>query len=189
MKLVCAIFTLYQNIFCYFYQASEEGKSDNDNDFNISILSHLLQQNNFRQRLFLVTLFRARSFQPQLTLRQLIQPDLESRYLVTSQLGPSIQSGSSPSAGLQVVTQSTHLSSDSYPQQVSNPRQSGIGPPKQLDYRCMSLHPANRMKIFSKQNEIFQIRIFFTSSQLFFMNLSSPKNTPAKAYQLTKKGL
>ena len=33
MKLVCVIFMLYQNAFCYFFQASEEGKSDNDNDF------------------------------------------------------------------------------------------------------------------------------------------------------------
>ena len=43
MKLVCAIFTLYQIIF-YFFQASEEGKSDNDNDFNIRILSHLFSR-------------------------------------------------------------------------------------------------------------------------------------------------
>ena len=34
MKLVCAIFTLYQN--SYFFQASEESKSDDDNDFKIS---------------------------------------------------------------------------------------------------------------------------------------------------------
>ena len=34
MNLVCAIFTLYQIAFCYFSQASEEGKTDNDNDFN-----------------------------------------------------------------------------------------------------------------------------------------------------------
>ena len=33
MKLVFTIFTLYQNAFCYFFRASEEGKSDNDNDF------------------------------------------------------------------------------------------------------------------------------------------------------------
>ena len=33
MKLVCAIFTLYQIAFSYFIQASEEGKTDNDNDF------------------------------------------------------------------------------------------------------------------------------------------------------------
>ena len=33
IKLVCAIFTLYQNAFCYFFQASEEGKSDNDKNF------------------------------------------------------------------------------------------------------------------------------------------------------------
>ena len=31
MKLVCAIFALYQNVFCYFFQVSEEGKSDNYN--------------------------------------------------------------------------------------------------------------------------------------------------------------
>ena len=36
MKLVCAIFTLYKNAFCYFLQASQEGKSGNDNDFKIS---------------------------------------------------------------------------------------------------------------------------------------------------------
>ena len=27
---------VYQNAFCYFFQASEEGKTDNDNDFKIS---------------------------------------------------------------------------------------------------------------------------------------------------------
>ena len=53
----------------------------------------------------------------------------------------SIQSGSSPSAGLQVVTQSTHLSRDCYPLLVSNLHHSEIRPPKQLDYRCMPLHP------------------------------------------------
>ena len=36
MKLVCAIFMLYQNTFCYFLQASEVGKTDDDNDFKIS---------------------------------------------------------------------------------------------------------------------------------------------------------
>ena len=85
---------------------------------------------------------QSRVFYPQLTLRQLIQPDLESRFIVRPQLGPSVQSGSSPSAGLQVVTQSTHLSKDCYPQLVPNPNRSEIQPPKQLDYRCISLHPA-----------------------------------------------
>ena len=37
MKLVCAIITLYQNAFCYFFQAPEERKTDNDNDFKISL--------------------------------------------------------------------------------------------------------------------------------------------------------
>ena len=36
MKLVCAVFTLYQNAFCYFFHATEESKSGNDNDFKIS---------------------------------------------------------------------------------------------------------------------------------------------------------
>ena len=35
-------------------------------------------------------------------------------------------SGSCPSAGLQMVTQSTHLSKDCYPQLVSNPNRSEI---------------------------------------------------------------
>ena len=35
MKLICAMFTLYPNGFCYFFQVSEEGKSDNDNGFKI----------------------------------------------------------------------------------------------------------------------------------------------------------
>ena len=79
---------------------------------------------------------------PQLTLQQLIQLDLESGFIVRFQLGPSIQSGSSPSARLQVVTQSTHLSKDCYAQLVLNPHRSEIRPPKQLDYRCMPLHLA-----------------------------------------------
>ena len=32
MKLICATFTLYQKAFCYLFQASEDGKTDNDND-------------------------------------------------------------------------------------------------------------------------------------------------------------
>ena len=39
--LVCAIFTLYQNMFCFLFQASEEGKIDNNkNDFKISFASY-----------------------------------------------------------------------------------------------------------------------------------------------------
>ena len=76
---------------------------------------------------------QSRVFCPQLTLRQLIQPDLESRFIVRSQFGPSVQSDSSPNAGLQVVTQSTHLSKDCYPKLVPNPQRSEIRPPKQLD--------------------------------------------------------
>ena len=74
--------------------------------------------------LSLVNLFRL----PKVSVAYLTvnQPDLESRFLVSSQLGSSIQSGSSPSVGLQVVTQSTHLSKDCYPQLVQKPHCSEI---------------------------------------------------------------
>ena len=36
MKLVSVKIIIYQNAFCYFSQASEEGKSGNDNGFKIS---------------------------------------------------------------------------------------------------------------------------------------------------------
>ena len=85
---------------------------------------------------------------------------LGSRLVVRSQLGPSIQSGSSPSAGLQVVTQSTHLSKDCYPQLVSNPRRSEIQPPKQLDYRCMPLHPALPTIICHYLQKTFQLKFY-----------------------------
>ena len=98
---------------------------------------------------FLFTLFRVRFFCLQFTLQQLIQPDLEFRFIVTSQLGHSIQLGSSPSAGLQVATQSTHLSKDCYPQLVSNPHRPEIWPPKQLDYRCMPLHHNKFQKVIT----------------------------------------
>ena len=101
---------------------------------------------------FFQLLYLESGFFPQLTLRQLIQPDLESRFIVRSHLGPSIQSGSFTSAGLQVVTQFTHLSKDCYPQLVSNPHRSKIRSPQQLDYRCMPLHPCgavhNRARFF-----------------------------------------
>ena len=130
------------------------------------------------QLFFLVTLFRVGFlFQLQLTLRQLIQPDLESRFVVSSQLGPSIQSGSSPSAGLQMVTQSTHLSKDCYPQLVSNPHHSEIRPPKQLNYRRMPLHPIESIK-FSQQ-EVIKVHhtalhgIYMEGSKLFIANKST----------------
>ena len=99
----------------------------------------LLTKNRFHTMCnFFQLLYLESGFYPQLTIRQLIQPDLESRFIDRSQLGPSIQSGSSPGARLQVVTQSTDLSKDCYLPLVSNPHRSEIRPPKQLDYRCMS---------------------------------------------------
>ena len=72
-------------------------------------------------------------FYLQLTLQQLIQPDFESWFIARSQLGPRIQSCSSPNAGLQVVTQTTHVPKDCYPQLVLNLLCSKIRPPNQLD--------------------------------------------------------
>ena len=94
---------------------------------------------------FLVTLFRVGFFQRQLTLWQLIQLDLESRFAVRSQLGPSVYSGSSPSAGLRVVTQSTHLSKECYPQLVSNPHRPEIRSPKVAE---LQMHATTRLSAF-----------------------------------------
>ena len=44
MKLVSAIFTLYHNAFWYFLQVSEENKSDNDNNFKISLATYCAEQ-------------------------------------------------------------------------------------------------------------------------------------------------
>ena len=77
----------------------------------------------------------------QLTLRQLIQSNLESQFFVRSQLGPTTQSGFSSCARLHLVTKFTHLSKDCNPQLVLNSHRSEIRPPKHLDYRCMPLHP------------------------------------------------
>ena len=93
-------------------------------------------------KMFFSYFIQSQVFYPQLTLWQLIQPDLESQSIVRSQLGPSIQSGSSPSPRSEVIAQSTHLSKGCYPSLVSNPHHSKILPPKQLDYMCIPLHPA-----------------------------------------------
>lgn len=81
----------------------------------------------FIQQIFLATLFRIGYFYPQLTLRYLIQPDLESPFVVGYQLAPSMQSDPSPCAELQVVKQSTHLSKDCYLPLVLNPHRFKIG--------------------------------------------------------------
>ena len=81
------------------------------------------------------------------SLPQLIQLNLKSRFIVNSQLGPRIQSGSSSGAGLQMVTQFIHQSKDCYPQLVSNLHRSEIRHPKQLDCRCMPLHPPSNSSV------------------------------------------
>ena len=62
------------------------------------------------------------------------QVSVMSQYLVRLSSG----------AGLQVVTQSTHLPKHCYPQLKPNPHRSEIQPSKQLEYRCMPLHYATQ---------------------------------------------
>lgn len=94
------------------------------------------------KHVFPLTLFRV-GFYRQPTIQQLIQSDLEFRFLARFQLSRSIQLGSSPCAGLQRVTQSNHLLKECCPQLVSKPHLSGIQPPKQLGYRSMPLSLTN----------------------------------------------
>ena len=74
------------------------------------LISHFNDQVQFNEFFFKFNQFffsyfiQSRVFLSVAYLRQLIQPDLESQFIVRSQLGPSIQSGSSPSAGLQMIT-------------------------------------------------------------------------------------
>ena len=94
MKLVCAIFPLYQNVFCCFFQASEEGKSDNDNDFKISwatycsttILDCTIKQNE---------IFEIRIFSHPLNFFSLLsnlilysQNKLSRKYLLSQHISP-----------------------------------------------------------------------------------------------------
>ena len=97
---------------------------------DFAIFSRLYHQFALIYIYFLVSLFRVGVFFQQLTLRQLIQPDLESRFSVRPQLGPSIQSRSSSSAGLDTGGHTIH------------PPIEGLLLPEQLDYSCMPLHPA-----------------------------------------------
>ena len=110
-------------------------------DFNIKLqpLSILQQVKSCHLKDFLVTSFRAGILSvAYLAIANLVrlkisfncQISMNSQYLV-----------SSPCAGLQVVTQSTHLLKDCHPQLVSNLNHSKMLPRKQLDCECMLLHP------------------------------------------------
>ena len=63
---------------------------------------------------FLVTLFRV-GFLLSITYLMVANLAWFRILILRSQLGPSIESSSFPSAGLQVVEQSTHLLKDCYP--------------------------------------------------------------------------
>ena len=84
-----------------------------------------MRYKQLNHRVFLVTLFRVRIFLSvaYLTVANLAQ--LGPLFTVRSRLGPIVLPGSS-SAGLQVVTQSTYLLKDCYPQLVLNPHCSKI---------------------------------------------------------------
>ena len=122
----------------------------------------------------LVILFiQNRFFLSVVYLRQLIQTDLESRFIVRSQLGPSIQSGS------------THLSKNCYPQLASNPHRSEIRSPKQLDYKCMPLHPDYRcMSLHPAKNIMIKKHmesyIYATYQRTFLKQLLKKTFKPTK---------
>ena len=90
---------------------------------------------------FLNYFVQSRIFYPQLNLRQSVQSGLGSLFVIRSQLGPYIQLGSFPCAGLHGATQSTHLLKDCHSQMVQNLHRSKILSPKQLGYRCIPLQP------------------------------------------------
>ena len=101
------------------------------------LLTSLAKKNFFSQLLYLESGFLSVAYFAVANLAR-----LGISFIVRPQSGPSIQTGSSLSAGLQVVTQPTHLWKNRYPKLVSNPHRSKIRPPTQLDYRCMPpLHP------------------------------------------------
>ena len=113
----------------------------NISNIQILVLYQYIKYSELKTVCFFSQFIQTRDLFPQLTLSQLIQLDLESWNIVRCHLGPSIQSGSSPCAGLQMVMQSSYLWKDCYPQLVLNPYNSKIPPPKQPDYRCMPLNP------------------------------------------------
>ena len=68
------------------------------------------------------------------------------------QLGPSIQSGTSPYAGLEVVTDSTHVSRDCYHQLTSNPHFYKNLSSKQLDCMWMPIFQSLSVRCLLRQN-------------------------------------
>ena len=118
--------------------------------------------------------FRVRFFYLQLILRQPIQTDLETQFVVKSQLRPSIQSVSSPCVGLQVVAQFTFLLKDCYPQLVLNQRCSEILPPKKVDFSSilcsyLARFSASAFETFSLKNFLhFFLKKFLTTTQRTF---------------------
>ena len=108
----------------------------NDNSFPQHFFLNIIVSKSFF--FFLVTLFSVGFFYPQLTLRQLIQPDLQSRFHVRSQLDTSIQSGSSLITGGHTIQPPIE---GQLPPTGIEPTSFRNSPPKQLDYRCMPLHP------------------------------------------------
>ena len=96
---------------------------------------------------FFQLLYQGRVFYMQLTLRQLIQPDLESRFIVRSQYLVRLLSQCWITGGHTIHPPVEGL----LPQLVSNPHRSEIRPPKQLNHRCIPLHPFHYDKIYFPQ--------------------------------------
>ena len=120
-------------------------------------------------RYFFVQFIQSRVFVSVAYFRQLIQPDLESRFIVRSHLGPSIQSGFSLSARLHdPPTYRRTVTPTPPPQSVSSPHHSKIRLPKQLDYGKQLDH--SLWKILIQRHRRYQNFVHSTSLLCYIDN-------------------
>ena len=84
-------------------------------------------------------------------------------------------------AGLQVVIQSTHLSKDCYSQLVSNPHCFESRPLKQLDYRCMPLHPSTKKPTETLREKKLSLPCLVSVSNNYMIVKACDRNITGKA--------
>ena len=119
---------------------------------------------------------------------------MESRFVVTSQWGPSIYSGFSPSAGLQIDPQSTHLLQDCYPQLELNPHCCEIRPPEVAGLQVHATIPSRYynncyhiyQKRFSRLSKKFK-RISYYALKCKFCLYFLIKNADVSKTQLVRR--
>ena len=111
-----------------------------------NVITLIISQNILKKATFLATLYSL-FFHPQLNLQQSIQPNLESWFIVRSQLSPRIQSKLLSSCWVtHVHTINTPIEGLLLPSDM-NPHHTKIQSPKLQDYGSMPLHPTYIMSI------------------------------------------